>query len=44
LAVLMTLAPAAVLGLYEVFAERLAAMRLSPPATPWDGVFTATQK
>jgi adenylate cyclase len=30
--------------LYQLYADRLDAMRLEPPAAGWDGVFTARQK
>jgi adenylate cyclase len=30
--------------LYDLYADRLAACRLDPPAEGWDGVFTATSK
>ena len=31
-------------GLYDVFEERIAQFEQEPPASPWDGVFTATSK
>ena len=37
-------APASVAGLYDVYAERLAAMRADPPTEGWDGVFVLRQK
>jgi adenylate cyclase len=38
------LAPASVVGLYDVYAERLALMVAEPPAEGWDGVFVLRQK
>ena len=38
------IAPAALEKLYDKYSERLAAMRLDPPAPGWDGVFTAKEK
>lgn len=31
-------------GLHDLFAQRIATLRQSPPGTGWDGVFQATQK
>jgi adenylate cyclase len=42
--ILSQTAPAALKGLYEVFAERLAAYRLAPPPADWDGTYSATSK
>jgi adenylate cyclase len=41
---LQRLAPAALAGLYDVYAERIAALRSDPPPADWDGVFVARQK
>jgi len=38
------LAPQSIEGLYDVYASRIAAMRLDPPGAGWDGVFVARQK
>jgi adenylate cyclase len=37
-------APPRLFGLYELYAERLEAMRAEPPVAGWDGVFEARQK
>ena len=44
LAELVTTAPAELRDFYDIYVERLAVMRASPPQLPWDGVFTARQK
>ncbi|MEO8882724.1 MAG: adenylate/guanylate cyclase domain-containing protein, partial [Devosia sp.] len=44
LARLRQMAPPAITGLYEVYADRLEEMRASPPPPGWDGVFVAKQK
>jgi adenylate cyclase len=37
-------APATLAGLYDVYAERIAALRSEPPPADWDGVFVARRK
>jgi len=44
LAACRTLAPAAISGLYDVYAERIAAFRASPPPPEWTGVYVALTK
>lgn len=37
-------APGQVAGLYDLYAERIAAFRTDPPPAGWDGVYRATKK
>jgi adenylate cyclase len=44
LAAVQAAAPQRLAGLFALYGERLAAMRATPPAAGWDGVFEAKQK